>query len=51
MRSVSSDMPSPSEWCTRIAVVAAASEVGKSRTWNSQSGRDQSMGSVDSVAT
>uniref|UniRef100_A0A0E0C887 Uncharacterized protein n=2 Tax=Oryza TaxID=4527 RepID=A0A0E0C887_9ORYZ len=51
MRSVSSDMPSPREWCTRIAVVAAASDVGKSSTWNSHSGRDSSMGLVDSDAT
>jgi len=48
MRSESSETPSPREWCMRTTTAEAASEVGKSRTWSSQSGREWSMGAVDS---
>jgi hypothetical protein len=51
MRSVMTDIPSPIEWCRRSTTVEVASEVGKSRKWNSQSGRDLSIGSRDSEAT
>lgn len=47
MRSEMSETPSPREWCIRMATAARASEVGKSSTWNSHSGREWSMGRVD----
>lgn len=36
-----SDVPSPKAWWTRNTRAEAASEVGKSRAWTSQSGRDK----------
>jgi hypothetical protein len=36
MRIVMTDMASPMEWCRRSTTVEVASEVGKSRKWNSQ---------------
>lgn len=47
MKRESMETPSPTEWCARSASAAAASAVGKSRTWTSHSGRECAMGRVD----